>query len=40
VEQAIRDLQKERVPSGFEQMVQGAVPEDIKSKYQSGVIKV
>jgi hypothetical protein len=40
VEQAIRDLQRERIPSGFEQLAKGEVPEDVKSKYQAGVIKV
>lgn len=40
VEQAIRDLQNARMPSGFDQMTKGEVPEDIKSKYQAGVIKV
>ena len=36
----VEDLQKERMPTGFDQLAKGEVPEDVRSKAAAGVINV
>jgi len=40
VEELMGRLEEERIPSGFDQLAHGAVPNDIKTKVASGQIVV
>jgi hypothetical protein len=40
VEEVLSKLQRERMPSGFQQLAHGEVPEDIKYKAATGQIIV
>lgn len=40
VEELMGRLEQERIPSGFDQLTRGAVPNDIKAKVAAGQIVV
>lgn len=40
VEELMSRLERERVPSGFDQLTRGEVPDDIKAKVAAGQIVV